>query len=377
MNQQTRATENDRILIRRCLDLARQAEGRTSPNPLVGSVIVREGEIVGEGFHPGAGQPHAEVFALRQAGEKARGATLYVNLEPCNHHGRTPPCTEAILQAGIAKVVIGTIDPNPLVAGRGIRRLQEAGIETVVGIEEEECARLNEGFFHRVRFRKPFGILKYAMTLDGKIATTSGHSSWITHPESRAIVHKLRATCDAVIVGGNTVRQDDPELTTHGRSDRNPVRVVMSRSLDLPLQARLWETIEAHTIVYTQDIPNVKLQQQLLKKEIEVIELPSLTPSAVMADLYDRGFCKVLWECGGILAARAIAEGTVQKIMAFIAPKIIGGMNAPGPVGDLGLDLMTRALMLENVNVRYLDPDILIEGYLASDNNAFVAEAPI
>jgi diaminohydroxyphosphoribosylaminopyrimidine deaminase / 5-amino-6-(5-phosphoribosylamino)uracil reductase len=362
MERLEKGTEHDRLAIQRCLSLARQAI-RTSPNPLVGSVIEKNGEIVGEGFHPGAGQPHAEIFALQQAGERARGATLYVNLEPCNHYGRTPPCTEAIIAAGIVRVVVGTIDPDPRVAGKGIQRLQAAGIATLVGVEAAECALLNEGFFHRVQFGKPLGIFKYAMTLDGKIATTSGHSAWITDPRSRSLVHQLRATCDAVIVGGNTVRQDNPRLTTHGLSAGNPLRVVMSRSLDLPLEAHLWDTNEAPTLVYTENKVNVKLQQQLLKNGVEVMEFPTLTPNLVMADLYDRGFCKVLWECGGTLGARAIAEGAVQKIAAFIAPKIIGGGHAP--VGDLGFTWMTDALALEKVTVQYLDPDLLIEGYLS------------
>ena len=361
------ATEFDRTMMQRCLTLARQALGRTSPNPLVGAVIVQEGTIIGEGFHPGAGQPHAEVFALRQAAEKARGATLYVNLEPCNHYGRTPPCSEAIVQAGIKKVVVGMIDPNPLVAGKGIQRLESAGIETLVGVEESECRQLNQGFIHRITAKKPFGILKYAMTLDGKIAATSGHSAWITSPASRQIVHQLRAACDAIIVGGSTVRQDNPHLTTHGLSDHNPLRVVMTRSLDLPPSAHLWDTSQFPTLVYTQIDANVKLKQQLLTKGVEVIELTAVTPTLVMENLYQRGFCQVLWECGGGLSAAAIAEGMVQKIIAFIAPKIIGGINAPTAVGDLGFQLMSQALQLENVTVNYLNPDILIEGYLQSE----------
>ena len=361
------ATEFDRTMMQRCLTLARQALGRTSPNPLVGSVIVQEGTIIGEGFHPGAGQPHAEVFALRQAAEKARGATLYVNLEPCNHYGRTPPCSEAIVQAGIKKVVVGMIDPNPLVAGKGIQRLESAGIETLVGVEESECLQLNQGFIHRITAKKPFGILKYAMTLDGKIAATSGHSTWITSPASRQIVHQLRSACDAIIVGGSTVRQDNPHLTTHGLSDHNPLRVVMTRSLDLPPSAHLWDTSQFPTLVYTQIDSNVKLKQQLLTKGVEVIELTEVTPTLVMENLYQRGFCQVLWECGGGLSAAAIAEGMVQKIIAFIAPKIIGGIQAPTAVGDLGFQLMSQALQLKNVTVNYLNPDILIEGYLQSE----------
>ncbi|ACK68963.1 riboflavin biosynthesis protein RibD [Gloeothece citriformis PCC 7424] len=354
----------DREMMQHCINLARQAAGKTSPNPMVGAVIVKDGQVIGEGFHPKAGQPHAEVFALKQAAEQAKGATIYISLEPCNHYGRTPPCTEALIEAQVNKVVIGMIDPDPRVSGSGVKRLQEAGIEVVVGVEEDACRRLNEGFIHRVLSKKPFGILKYAMTLDGKIATTSGHSAWITGEASRRLVHHLRASCDAVIIGGNTVRQDNPHLTSHGVSSHNPLRVVMSRSLNLPLEAHLWETSQVPTLVFTQEGMNPALQKQLLKRQVEVIELKSLSPSEVMHHLYERGFSSVLWECGGILAARAIAEGMVQKVMAFIAPKIIGGNTAPSPVGDLGLEKMTEALQLEKVTFHQIENDFVIEGYL-------------
>lgn len=354
----------DCTMMQRCLSLARQAQGQTSPNPLVGAVIVRDGQIVGEGFHPKAGQPHAEVFALRAAGELAKGATIYVNLEPCNHYGRTPPCSEALVAAGVAKVVVGMVDPNPLVGGGGIERLRKAGIEVVVGVEEKDCLRLNEAFIHRIVHRRPFGILKYAMTLDGKIATSTGHSSWVTSKDSRSEVYQLRSICDAVIVGGNTVRLDNPRLTTHDPVIRNPLRVVMSRSLNLPPQARLWQVEDAPTLVVTETGVNPEFQKMLKNKGVEVVELDVLTPDAVMVHLYDRQFSAVLWECGGTLAACAIAGGAVQKILAFIAPKIIGGVMAPTPVGDLGLMSMTDAFSLEQVSWRPIGSECVVEGYL-------------
>jgi diaminohydroxyphosphoribosylaminopyrimidine deaminase/5-amino-6-(5-phosphoribosylamino)uracil reductase len=357
-------TEFDRAMMQKCLQLAHQALGRTAPNPLVGSIVVKDGEIVGQGFHPGAGQPHAEVFALREAGAKAQGATVYVNLEPCNHYGRTPPCTEALIAAGVAKVVVGMVDPNPRVCGEGIARLRTAGIEVQVGVEEEASRQLNQAFIHRVLYQRPFGILKYAMTLDGKIAATTGHSAWVTTPESRDRVHQLRSVCDAIIIGGNTVRRDNPLLTSHGVSDRNPLRVVMSRSLDLPEECQLWEIEQANTIIFTQTGSNVQLQQKLKDRGVEIIELSSLTPIAVMENLYQRGLSQVLWECGGVLAAAAIADGTVQKVMVFIAPKIIGGQNAPSPIGDLGLLKMTDALQLNDVRCSAIGTDFLLEGYL-------------
>ncbi|MBD2211346.1 bifunctional diaminohydroxyphosphoribosylaminopyrimidine deaminase/5-amino-6-(5-phosphoribosylamino)uracil reductase RibD [Nostoc linckia FACHB-104] len=354
----------DSLMMRRCLELARRALGRTSPNPLVGAVVVKDGEIVGEGFHPRAGEPHAEVFALRAAGDRACGATVYVSLEPCNHYGRTPPCSEGLINAGVAKVVVGMVDPNPLVAGGGIARLRAAGIEVVVGVEEAACQQLNEAFVHRILYKRPLGILKYAMTLDGKIATTSGHSAWVTNQAARGEVHQLRAACDAVIVGGNTVRQDNPYLTSHQVGAHNPLRVVMSRHLDLPENAHLWETEEAPTLVLTEVGANPNIQEMLRQKGVQVVEFTSLTPDNVMGHLYERGFCSVLWECGGTLAASAIAQRAVQKILAFIAPKIIGGSNAPTPVGDLGFTTMTEALTLENVRWRVVGSDCLVEGYL-------------
>ncbi len=354
----------DRTMMQRCLELARRALGCTSPNPMVGAVIVKDGEIIGEGFHPRAGEPHAEVFALKAAGENARGATIYVSLEPCNHHGRTPPCSEAVVAAGLAKVVVGMVDPNPLVAGGGIRRLQKAGIEVVSGVEEEACRKLNEGFIHRILYKKPLGILKYAMTLDGKIATTTGHSAWVTNEDARSVVKELRAGCDAVVVGGNTVRQDNPRLTSRLAGAHNPLRVVMSRTLNLPTEAHLWQTQESPTLVLTEAGANPDVQENLRKQGVEVVELSPLTPDKAMAYLYDLGFCNVLWECGGVLAASAIASGAVQKVLAFIAPKIIGGSNAPTPVGDLGFTTMTQALSLERVEMRIVGSDCLVEGYL-------------
>ena len=360
----SRSIPFDRAMMQRCIELARRALGRTTPNPLVGSVIVQDGEIVGEGFHPGAGHPHAEVFALRDAGEKARGATIYVSLEPCNHYGRTPPCSEALVAAGVAKVVVGMVDPDPRVSGGGIERLRAAGIEVVVGVEEDACRQLNEAFIHRILYKRPLGILKYAMTLDGKIASISGHSTWVTGKEARTHVHQLRAACDAIIVGGNTVRQDNPYLTSHHPDAHNPLRIVMSRTLDLPLDAHLWQTADAPTLVLTEVGINPDFQQQLVKREVEVVELTPLTPEKVMAYLYDRQLSSVLWECGGTLAASAIADGTVQKILAFIAPKIVGGKVAPSPVGDLGFATMTDALSLERVTWRQLGSDYVVEGYL-------------
>ena len=353
-------------MMQKCLQLASRAAGKTSPNPLVGSVIVKDGKIIGEGFHPGVGQPHAEVFALRDAKEAA-GATVYVNLEPCNHYGRTPPCTSALIAAGVAKVVAGMVDPDPRVAGGGIKKLQDAGIEVVVGVEETACRQLNEAFIHRILHQQTFGILKYAMTLDGKIAATTGHSAWVTGKASRHLVHQVRSSCDAIAVGSNTVRKDNPNLTTHGVSKHNPLRVVMSRGLDLPRDCNLWNTNVAPTIIFTEDKDST-LQKILISKGVEIITVDRLTPRVVSDRLYQMGKSQILWECGGTLAAKAIADGTIQKVMAFIAPKIIGGTSAPSPIGDLNLTMMTDALALRRVEVKAIASDVLIEGYLETNN---------
>jgi diaminohydroxyphosphoribosylaminopyrimidine deaminase/5-amino-6-(5-phosphoribosylamino)uracil reductase len=337
---------------------------------MVGCVIVtQEGVVVGEGFHPKAGEPHAEVFALREAGDRAMGATLYVNLEPCSHYGRTPPCAEAVIKAQVARVVVGMVDPDPRVAGGGIEQLRQAGIEVIVGVEERDCLDLNEAFIYRVTHRRPFGILKYAMTLDGKIATATGHSAWVTGEAARTYVHHLRAQCGAVIVGTNTVRRDDPQLTSHQVGDAsipNPMRVIMSRSLQLPRVAQLWQTDVAPTLVFTEQDPNHEIVQCLTDNQVEVLHLPSVTPQTVLDVLFERGLMTVLWECGGTLSAQAIAAGCVQKVLAFVAPKIVGGQAAPSPIGDLGLSQMTEALTLERITLKAIDRDFLISGYVKS-----------
>ncbi|MFZ4666697.1 MAG: bifunctional diaminohydroxyphosphoribosylaminopyrimidine deaminase/5-amino-6-(5-phosphoribosylamino)uracil reductase RibD [Prochlorotrichaceae cyanobacterium] len=367
-------SELDRVWMQRCLSLAKQAEGCTAPNPLVGSVVVAPDAqtVLGEGFHPQAGQPHAEIFALAAAGATADGATLYVNLEPCNHYGRTPPCTEAIVKAGIRRVVVGMVDPDPRVAGSGIDRLRQAGLQVEVGVEETPCQQLNEAFVHRIQYQRPFGIWKYAMTLDGKIATTTGHSAWVTGSAARGAVHHLRAICDAVIVGGNTVRRDNPHLTTHGichtrHIGREPLRVVLSRSLDLPLNAHLWDVSMAPTVIFTETMALENADDRLRHwndRGVEVVALTHLTPRAVFEHLYQRGFLSVLWECGGILAAEALKTGCIQKVWAFIAPKFIGGAAAPSPLGDLGLDRMDKAIVLDALTPYWFEGDLCLQGYV-------------
>lgn len=360
--------EQDHQHMRACLELARQAAGQTAPNPMVGCILTKNGQIIGQGHHPRAGEPHAEIFALRDARSKGldvAGATAYVSLEPCNHQGRTPPCSQALVQAQIARCVIGMVDPNPKVAGSGVQTLRDAGIEVTVGVEEAACQQLNEAFVHRMVHQQPFGIFKYAMTLDGKIAAASGHSQWITQPLARDRVHQLRATCDAIIVGGNTVRKDNPNLGTHGKAAHNPLRIVMSRSLDLPHDAQLWDVDTTPTVVFTGSEGDPAMGQLLRQRGVEVIALPALTPKAVTANLYNRGLSTLLWECGGTLGAAAIAQGCIQKLWAFVAPKLVGG-EGYSPIGNLNIDTMNQALQLDRGQWQTVGSDLLFQGYLES-----------
>ena len=346
--------------MRRALALAALGEGRTSPNPLVGALVLdRNGQLVGEGFHPRAGDPHAEVGALRQAGERARGGTLVVTLEPCCHHGRTPPCTEAVLAAGIVRVVVALRDPDPRVAGGGIARLEAAGVAVIAGVGEAEARFQNRAFLHRLAQGRPWGLLKWAMSLDGRTALPNGQSQWISGPAARAWVHRLRAGCDAVIVGGGTVRSDDPLLTSRGQRQPEPLRVVLSRSLELPPAARLWECHAAPTLVaHGADAP-AEGREQLDRLGVERLELPACEPQALLAALADRGCNRVLWECGPGLAAAALGQGCVQELAAVIAPKLLGGQAARTPLGDLGLVRLDQVRPWQPLESTSLGPDLL------------------
>ena len=329
------------IWMRRALALAALAQGHTSPNPLVGAVVLdRDGRLVGEGFHARAGEAHAEVGALLQAGAAARGGTLVVTLEPCCHHGRTPPCSEAVVQAGIRRVVVALEDPDPRVDGGGIRQLREAGLEVISGVLRDEALQQNRAFLHRVRTGRPFGILKWAMSLDGRTALPNGASQWISGPPARDWVHQLRSGMDAVIVGGGTVRLDDPLLTSRGRRSPEPLRVVLSRSLDLPDQAQLWNTAVAPTLV----AHGPDADPQRLPSGPEGLGLSVCDPLQLMEALAQRGFNQVLWECGPELAAAAIRRGCVQEIAAVVAPKLMGGVAACTPLGDLDFSAMDEVL---------------------------------
>jgi len=353
--------------MRRALQLAALGQGRTSPNPMVGALVLgADGSLVGEGYHARAGEPHAEVGALAQAGDRARGGTLVVTLEPCCHHGRTPPCTEAVIAAGIARVVVAMEDPNPLVAGGGLERMRAAGLEVICGVAGAEALALNAAFVHRLRSGRPRGLLKWAMSVDGRTALPNGASQWISGPAARQWVHRLRAGCDAVIVGGGTVRADDPLLTSRGRRTPEPLRVVLSRSLDLPPGARLWDTAAAPTLVaHGPEAPPERRQAldrlagQAAGGALQRLELPACEPAALLEALAGRGCNQVLWECGPALAAAALRQGCVQELAAVVAPKLLGGLPARTPLADLGLERMEQVPLWHGAAPIALGPDLL------------------
>ncbi|MCP9926059.1 bifunctional diaminohydroxyphosphoribosylaminopyrimidine deaminase/5-amino-6-(5-phosphoribosylamino)uracil reductase RibD [Synechococcus lacustris C3-12m-Tous] len=345
----------------RALRLAGLADGLTSPNPLVGAVVLSAaGELVGEGYHRKAGEAHAELMALQQAGSKANGGSLYVTQEPCCHQGRTPPCTDAVLSSGVKRVVVAIADPNPLVAGKGLMLLREAGIEVELGEGAEAAKKQNSAFLHRINTGKPEGILKWAMSLDGRTALPNGASQWISGPEARSWVHQLRSRCDAVIVGGGTVRADDPLLTSRGRRTPEPLRVVVSRELNLPPKAQLWNQEFAPTLVAHGPGAAAEKIALLDQLGIERLQLNQCEPQQLMEALASRGCNRVLWECGPELAASAIGQGCVQHIAAVIAPKLLGGIAACTPLGDLGFRNMENAIALSTIQKVNIHKEIMV-----------------
>ena len=357
--------------MRRALRLA--ALGRhASPNPMVGCVLVNDnGQIVGEGWHPKAGEPHAEVFALRGAGEQARGATVFVTLEPCSHHGRTPPCAEALLAAGVKRVVCAMADPDRRVAGRGFERLRAGRVEVSVGLLEAEARALNAAYVKHREIGLPWVVLKTAMTLDGKIATSTGASKWITSPISRLAVHRqLRDRCDAIVTGVGTVLADDPSLTsrlTH-KMGRDPWRVVVDSRLRTPLDSQVVRLAgkDGRTIIATLGGADPARQAELEAQGCEILICDSADGRVDLADLLRRlgtrgDMIGVLIESGGQLAASLLAQDLADRWLAFIAPKVIGGEAAPGPIGGLGISKMAEARSVQFRRIRHCGPDIVID----------------
>lgn len=353
--------------MRFALELARATRGQTSPNPQVGAVVVKDGRIVGTGTHLGAGTAHAEVHALQTAGKKASGGTLYVTLEPCNHHGRTPPCTEAIIEAGICTVVVGCEDANPHVEGSGITRLRKAGIHIVTGVLEKECYRLNEVFFHYIQTGLPFMTVKTASTLDGKIATPTRDSKWVTGEEARAHVQMLRHEHDAVLVGIETVLRDDPQLTARlPQGGLNPIRLVVDSRLRLPLEARVCDTSNAPTWVFCTERRDKDKEKALVEKGVRVFTTGKnerVNLADVLRILGQREVTSVLVEGGSTLNGSLLKEGLVHKMIAFIAPKLLGGGLGLTSYGGEGWDRMNDAVSLSEVTVSQFGQDICITGY--------------
>ncbi len=364
-------TEIDRRHMRRALELAARARGHTSPNPMVGAVLVRDGAVIGEGLHAFAGSDHAEAIALREAEGDAAGATLYVNLEPCCHYGRTPPCVDQIVRAGIRRVVAPCEDPNPAVRGKGFAALRAAGIQVDVGLCAEEARRLNEAFFSFIRLGRPFGILKAAASLDGKISTRTGDSRWITGESARQHVHHLRNEVDAVLVGIGTVLRDDPLLTTRlGIPDqRDPTRVIVDNLARLPLRAKVINrSSTAPTILAVSETAPRSRLEALEREGVQIIVVPGSPRRVSLRNLMEAlgklGFLSVMIEGGAEINASALREGVVDKVLLFLAPILIGGKAAPTAVGGDGIELLEQAIRLRDVRIERFAEDILIEGYL-------------
>jgi len=362
-------TDADYMLM--ALELAERGRGRTSPNPMVGAVIVRDGEIVGRGYHARAGDDHGEIVALKEAGERARDATLYINLEPCCHYGRTPPCVDAITRAGVKRAVVAMVDPFEKVAGKGIDTLRQAGIEVDVGLLEEKARRLNEVFVKYVMTGKPFVILKMAMSLDGRIAAGSGDSKWITCEEARLRVHRLRDEVDAVLVGRATVEQDDPLLTTRlpDREGKNPIRVILDGKARIPVNARvLRDECEASTWVIVGESADPARVRALRDAGAEVVALPDelgrIEFDAVLRELGRREVTNVLVEGGKEVFTEALRSRSVDKLVAFVAPVLVGGDGRFNAVGELGVERISDAFKLRDVTVERVCDDVLIEGYV-------------
>ena len=356
--------------MRRALTLARKALGTTSPNPAVGAVVVRDGVRLGEGHTLPPGQSHAEIVALGKAGTLTKGASLYVTLEPCCIQGRTPPCTETILAAGIGEVHVAARDPNPRVDGRGVAELRSAGVTVFTGDGEEEATDLYRAFAKHIRTGLPYVTVKFAMSLDGKIATSTGESKWITGPRSRRHVHEMRRRCDAIMVGVNTVLRDDPQLTARDRSGnalkRQPLRVVVDSKGSTPTGARMLKEPGSNLIAVVN--PSEARMDALRATGAEVLRLPSagaggVDLAALMEVLGTRGVVDLLVEGGGTVIGSLFDAGLVDRVASFIAPTIIGGATSPSPVGGAGIDAMSRILKLGDVSVKRLEEDILVVGY--------------
>ncbi|WP_291579243.1 bifunctional diaminohydroxyphosphoribosylaminopyrimidine deaminase/5-amino-6-(5-phosphoribosylamino)uracil reductase RibD [Clostridium sp. UBA6640] len=353
----------------RALELAKLGTGHTSPNPMVGCVIVKDGRIIGEGWHMKYGGLHAERNAFLSCIEDTKGAELYVTLEPCCHYGKTPPCTEAIVEHGIKRVIVGCTDPNPLVGGKGIELLREHGIEVTIGVLEEECRKLNEVFFHYVSTKEPFVVLKYAMTLDGKIASCTGNSKWITGEDTRENVHYLRKIYTGIMVGIGTVLADDPMLDCRIDLGVNPIRIICDSNLRIPLESKIVKSShEIETIIAFCKGDREK-KYELSKAGVTLMEFQDserIDLKKLMERLGEKGIDSILLEGGGTLNEAALESAIIKKAYVYIAPKIIGGKEALTPIEGKGREQMSDAFELEDTTIIKFENDFCIEGYLRS-----------
>jgi len=356
---------NHKTYIQLTIELAKKGIGLVSPNPLVGAVIVKDDKIIGVGYHAKCGENHAEINAFNNCKESPEGATLYVNLEPCSHYGKTPPCTDAIIKNKIIKVVIGTTDPNPLVSGKGVKALREAGIEVITGIMEKECLELNKFFFKSITEKVPYVTLKIAQTLDSKIADNSFHSKWITSAESRTYVHELRANYDAVLVGSNTVNIDNPELSVRLLEGRNPKRIILNSKLNLSLDKKIFSFKDDNTIIVcsNEEKENKKLSNEYEKNGIKVLfcdvnKKGKIKIKSVLTELYSLGITSILVEGGNKVFSSFVKKGLFDEIDVFISPKILG-TGVPS-FSNLGIDKLSNSVSVRLNKVSTLGDDVLL-----------------
>ncbi len=356
---------NNEDYMKAALELAKKGMGNVSPNPMVGAVIVKDGRIIGEGYHEVYGSLHAERNALKNCTENPKGSVMYVTLEPCCHHGKQPPCVEAVIEAGISEVIVGSGDPNPLVAGKGIKILKDNGIKVTEGVLREECDKLNEVFFHYIQTKLPYVVMKYAMSADGKIASYTGASKWITGEKARENVHFLRHKYTAIMAGVGTVLADNPMLTCRIPNGKNPVRIICDTNLRTPLASNIVSTAnDVKTIIATcsEDADKIK---QYTEKGCEVLFVPEknghVDLNKLMVLLGEKGIDSILLEGGAELNWSAVESGIVSKVLTYIAPKIIGGSGAKTPIGGRGFAEMSEVLHLKNSVVTKIGEDFLIE----------------
>jgi len=359
---------DDEKWMKRALRLAEAGRGRTSPNPVVGAVLVKRGKVVGEGYHAKLGEAHAEVIALRQAGERARGAVLYLNLEPCTHFGRTPPCVPQVMKAGVKRAVIGMKDPNPLVNGKGIEALRKSGLDVKVGVLGGQCQKLNEAFCKYILKKQPFVVLKVAVTLDGKIATRHGDSKWISGEASRRFVHRLRDQVDGVLVGIGTVLKDDPLLTARVKEGREPYRIVLDSRLKIPEDAKVFEHSPSEVILATTgSAPREKIER-LEEKGVRVLMIDSkegrVDLRTCLNKLGKMGLMNILVEGGSRINGSFLDEGLIDKFLLFLSPKCLGDPQSPGIFGGRGVSNLKEAVGLKEIKIKRIGEDILVEGYL-------------